>query len=104
MRRSTRSLRSGYAFAHQEGFGELITSGLNMRSRVEKSESRDNNVELTKVRKFNVVGPPESEKIYNSTKIDDNKTEKEIPKESTSSDHESHDHEHDKHVVFCERL
>ena len=27
MRRSQRSLRSGYAFAHQEGFGELITTG-----------------------------------------------------------------------------
>ncbi|XP_016123344.1 phospholipid-transporting ATPase ID-like [Sinocyclocheilus grahami] len=26
-----RSRRSGYAFAHQEGFGELITSGKNMR-------------------------------------------------------------------------
>lgn len=34
MRRSTRSIgRSGYAFAHQEGFGKLITSGANMRSR-----------------------------------------------------------------------
>ena len=35
MRRSQRSLyRSGYAFAHQEGFGRLITSGTNMpRSR-----------------------------------------------------------------------
>ncbi|XP_064618888.1 phospholipid-transporting ATPase ID-like isoform X5 [Lineus longissimus] len=31
-RRSTRSLRSGYAFSHQEGFGELITSGKNMRA------------------------------------------------------------------------
>lgn len=26
-RRTRRSLRSGYAFAHQEGFGKLITSG-----------------------------------------------------------------------------
>lgn len=25
------SRRSGYAFSHQEGFGELITSGKNMR-------------------------------------------------------------------------
>ena len=33
MRRSQRSLqRSGYAFAHQEGFGELITKGTNMRN------------------------------------------------------------------------
>ena len=31
-RRSTRSMRSSYAFAHQEGFGELITSGVNMRN------------------------------------------------------------------------
>ncbi|XP_014677038.1 PREDICTED: probable phospholipid-transporting ATPase IM, partial [Priapulus caudatus] len=31
LRRSRRSLRSGYAFAHQEGFGRLITSGANMR-------------------------------------------------------------------------
>lgn len=27
VRRSRRSIRSGYAFAHQEGFGRLITSG-----------------------------------------------------------------------------
>ena len=31
-RRSTRSFaRSGYAFSHQEGFGELITSGKNFK-------------------------------------------------------------------------
>ena len=29
--RSRRSIRSGYAFAHQEGFGQLITSGKIMR-------------------------------------------------------------------------
>lgn len=33
-RRSRRSLRSGYAFAHQEGFGKLITSGKIMRKTV----------------------------------------------------------------------
>ncbi|GAB6028350.1 hypothetical protein CHUAL_002520 [Chamberlinius hualienensis] len=33
MRRSRRSLRSGYAFAHQEGFGRLITSGKIMNKR-----------------------------------------------------------------------
>ena len=33
LRRSQRSLRSGYAFSHQRGFGELITSGRNMRVR-----------------------------------------------------------------------
>lgn len=31
-RRSRRSLRSSYAFAHEEGFGRLITSGKIMRS------------------------------------------------------------------------
>jgi len=30
-RRSRQSVRSGYAFAHQEGFGRLITSGKIMR-------------------------------------------------------------------------
>ena len=30
-RRSRRSVRSGYAFAHSEGFGRLITSGKIMR-------------------------------------------------------------------------
>uniref|UniRef100_A0A8C2N377 Phospholipid-transporting ATPase n=1 Tax=Cricetulus griseus TaxID=10029 RepID=A0A8C2N377_CRIGR len=30
--RSSSSRRSGYAFAHQEGYGELITSGKNMRA------------------------------------------------------------------------
>lgn len=30
-RRTRRSIRSGYAFAHQEGFGRLITSGTIMR-------------------------------------------------------------------------
>lgn len=29
--RSRRSIRSGYAFAHQEGFGQLITSGKIMK-------------------------------------------------------------------------
>ncbi|XP_005107403.2 phospholipid-transporting ATPase ID [Aplysia californica] len=45
IRRSTRSMRSGYAFAHQAGFGELITSGLNMKERV----MTPLNVVLTKV-------------------------------------------------------
>uniref|UniRef100_T1JEU8 Phospholipid-transporting ATPase n=1 Tax=Strigamia maritima TaxID=126957 RepID=T1JEU8_STRMM len=31
LRRSRRSIRSGYAFAHQEGFGRLITSGKIMK-------------------------------------------------------------------------
>ncbi|XP_046552031.1 phospholipid-transporting ATPase ID-like [Haliotis rubra] len=47
MRRSTRSLRSGYAFAHQEGFGNLITSGINMRDRA--VERKKEPVTLTKI-------------------------------------------------------
>lgn len=31
--RRSSSRRSGYAFAHQEGYGELITSGKNMRAK-----------------------------------------------------------------------
>ena len=45
-RRSRRSLRSGYAFAHQEGFGKLITSGKIMRKTVlnfGKSSTSSNN-------------------------------------------------------------
>jgi hypothetical protein len=29
-------LRSGYAFSHSQGFGELITSGINMRQRAQE--------------------------------------------------------------------
>lgn len=45
-RRSRRSLRSGYAFAHQAGFGELITSGINMRAETSSP------VKLTKVQRM----------------------------------------------------
>lgn len=38
VRRSRRSIRSGYAFAHQEGFGRLITSG----KLVQKNSIRSN--------------------------------------------------------------
>lgn len=41
-RSSRRSIRSGYAFAHQEGFGRLITSGKIMRKN--KSSSFGNNL------------------------------------------------------------
>lgn len=41
-RSSRRSIRSGYAFAHQEGFGRLITSGKIMRKN--KSNSFGNNL------------------------------------------------------------
>nr|XP_013010169.1 probable phospholipid-transporting ATPase IM isoform X2 [Cavia porcellus] len=38
--RRSSSRRSGYAFAHQEGYGELITSGKNMRARNPPPTSR----------------------------------------------------------------
>ncbi|CAG0925471.1 unnamed protein product, partial [Notodromas monacha] len=43
IRRSRRSLRSGYAFSHQEGFGRLITTGKIMRRglRAKSPTSRD---------------------------------------------------------------
>ena len=53
IRRSTRSIRSGYAFAHQAGFGELITSGINMK---ERARDRDSSVVLTKVVRSSHVG------------------------------------------------
>lgn len=41
IRRSQRSIgRSGYAFAHSEGFGELITTGANMRQTVPPTKHR----------------------------------------------------------------
>jgi hypothetical protein len=44
LRRSQRSVgRSGYAFAHQEGFGQLITSGSIMR-RKPKSEKKESSL------------------------------------------------------------
>ena len=50
-RRSAKSFRSGYAFAHQHGFAELITSGLNMRDRVASSLRVNSPVTLTRVKK-----------------------------------------------------
>jgi hypothetical protein len=80
MRRSTRSLRSGYAFSHSQGFGELITSGINMRQRAQE-KGEESSVKLTHVRK-----------------LDNNK-------ESSSILHDNHkNHDHDKHVLFSEKL
>lgn len=90
LRRSTRSLRSGYAFAHQEGFGELITSGLNMRQRAEEKNEPKNPVQLTKVKKFDVSPRPETVPT---------------PHESILyGENHPHDPDHNKHVIFSERL
>lgn len=40
MRRSTRSLRSGYAFSHSEGFGQLITAGTLMKPSTDSTDRR----------------------------------------------------------------
>lgn len=42
IRRSRRSIRSGYAFAHQEGFGRLIMSGKIMKPKTKPSQSNIN--------------------------------------------------------------
>ena len=39
-RKSRRSIRSGYAFSHQEGFGNLITSGMIIKSAAPAAERR----------------------------------------------------------------
>lgn len=111
LRRSTRSLRSGYAFAHQEGFGELITSGLNMRQRVEKSEQKSS-VELTKVSKIDNAPLPSYNDLYvennNSNRASNAATHDVGPTEGVEENHNpSHHHHHhdpDRHVVFCEKL
>lgn len=48
-------MRSGYAFAHQEGFGELIMSGTNMRDRTSSVQLKDP-VTLTNVKKHEDSG------------------------------------------------
>lgn len=62
-RRSRRSIRSGYAFAHQEGFGRLITSGKIMRPRNPKpgnvSNGRASNFRPD-VNKFKMAAPAPS--------------------------------------------
>ncbi|KAK7116639.1 phospholipid-transporting ATPase ID-like isoform X2 [Littorina saxatilis] len=55
-RRSQRSIRSGYAFAHQAGFGELITSGLNMKERAKEIVTTP--VRLTKMLRQNANHVP----------------------------------------------
>ncbi|CAL1528456.1 unnamed protein product [Lymnaea stagnalis] len=60
IRRSGRSVRSGYAFAHQAGFGELITSGINMR---ERAKDKHNSVVLTRI----IRGGLSDSNINNST-------------------------------------
>jgi hypothetical protein len=57
-RRSQRSIRSGYAFSHQTGFGELITSGLNMRERAKELVTTP--VRLTKMLRHNLGGDKKS--------------------------------------------
>ncbi|XP_022330149.1 phospholipid-transporting ATPase ID-like isoform X3 [Crassostrea virginica] len=110
LRRSTRSLRSGYAFAHQEGFGELITSGLNMRQRAEKSEQKSS-VELTKVKKIDNNTPLPS---YNDLYKENNNSSNGASNVAAQDNHptvavvenhnDSHHHDPDRHVVFCEKL
>ncbi|XP_066966189.1 probable phospholipid-transporting ATPase IM isoform X5 [Macrobrachium rosenbergii] len=61
-RRSRRSVRSGYAFAHQEGFGRLITSGKIMRPRNMKQGPMSNGraTNLRPDNKISLVAPAPS--------------------------------------------
>ena len=65
-RRSARSMRSGYAFAHTEGFGELITSGINMRDRM-SSVQLQHPVTLKNVKK---IDDPGKAAVGNTKNID----------------------------------
>lgn len=121
MRRSTRSLRSGYAFSHSQGFGELITSGINMRQRAQ--DKGDSPVKLTNVKKIEYRNSTNNEdkgapvKLTNVKKLDNGNSNigqaklpgVNSPKKDTGSIlHDSHaNHEHhdpDKHVLFSEKL
>ena len=57
-RRSRRSLRSGYAFAHQEGFGRLITSGKIMKPRKQMFRNGSNGPPGASVGKIMVAPAP----------------------------------------------
>lgn len=59
-RRARRSIRSGYAFAHQEGFGRLITSGkiikkLHQHNNSTNSSNKENNNQNTTVKGSSVA-------------------------------------------------
>lgn len=77
-RRARRSIRSGYAFAHQEGFGRLITSGKIMR----KLPNPDFNLP-------NIIGKLQNmnSNVNNSGSINNNagNNNKQINNNSTSS-------------------
>ncbi|XP_059148983.1 phospholipid-transporting ATPase ID-like isoform X1 [Physella acuta] len=89
IRRSARSMRSGYAFAHQAGFGELITSGINMKDRAKERHS-NSAVILTKI----IRGQGDSQQSLNGQSQ---------PKQTTAASR-SPSHGGDDNVVFIERL
>ncbi len=65
-RHKRRSIRSGYAFAHQEGFGRLITSGkmsVYRHNNHERSANDANHVKLMKNNDDNVTDAPTNDGI-----------------------------------------
>nr|XP_027204123.1 probable phospholipid-transporting ATPase IM [Dermatophagoides pteronyssinus] len=74
--RSRRSIRSGYAFAHQEGFGHLITSGKIMRG---------------KTQSYNLNVPNDSKMISTTTSNNINS------KTNSTNNHNRHHHHHHHH-------
>ena len=73
--RSRRSIRSGYAFAHQEGFGHLITSGKIMRG---------------KTQSYNLNVPNDSKMISTTSNNINSKT-------NSTNNHNRHHHHHHHH-------
>ncbi len=64
-RHKRRSIRSGYAFAHQEGFGRLITSGkmgVCQRNNRERSANNANHIEQMKNNDDNIIDAPTIDK------------------------------------------
>lgn len=62
-RRPRRSIRSGYAFAHQEGFGRLITSGKIMR----KLPNPEFSIQLPGIGKLHLHSGGNSSNKHNNT-------------------------------------
>lgn len=98
MRRSTRSLRSGYAFSHSQGFGELITSGINMRQRAQESEAPLSVMRVSTDRKDN---SPVT--LTGIRKIGENSLSPSSPNRNSIL-HRHHENHENHHVGFSEKL
>lgn len=80
--RSRRSIRSGYAFAHQEGFGHLITSGKIMRGK-------------TQTYNLNVPNNNSNSKLTSTTTNMNSKASSTNPRNNHHHHHHHHRHHHE---------